>query len=134
MFFQQRASTQATGIPSLDYATAKDDLDLNLIQLIKAQTGGGAPMAEEKVPDPADEEEDDNEAIEAARLAAEAAMREEAERQAAEDAMRAAVEAQEAEAAARAVAEAEAAAAAAAASTSTKIEGDHDASDFGDDW
>ena len=159
MFLQQRSASSGSGISALDYATAKDDLELNLIELIKAQQGGGIPSApaavavvadETKSSDPADEmdedgNDDDAEALEAARAAAQAALQEEADRIAAEEAARAAAEAEaaaasareaaEAEAAAaRAAAEAQAAAAAAAASTATKIEGDHDPSDFGDDW
>jgi coatomer subunit beta' len=36
MFFAQRASAQSTGIPSTDYPSAKDDLELNLIELVKS--------------------------------------------------------------------------------------------------
>ncbi len=42
MFVQQRANTASTGIPATSYMTAKDDLTLNLIELVKSQ-GGGAP-------------------------------------------------------------------------------------------
>ena len=152
MFLQQRSSSSASGISASDYATAKDDLELNLIELIKAQQGGAIPSApateieaEEKSIDPADnmdvgDDGDDAEAIEAARAAAQVALQEEEERKAAEEAARAANEEEIATAAAREAAEAEvaaeaqAAATAAAASSATKIEGDKDPSDFGDDW
>ena len=38
MFMAQREATSKTGIPASDYLTAKDDLDLDLIALIKART------------------------------------------------------------------------------------------------
>jgi Membrane protein involved in colicin uptake len=38
MFLAQRASAQSTGIPSTDYPSAKDDLELNLIELVKSST------------------------------------------------------------------------------------------------
>jgi coatomer subunit beta' len=151
MFLQQRAASSSTGISASDYVTAKDDLELNLIELIKAQRSGGPPsahVAEEKMPEPADaegaspdlivdEEGVDYEAIEAAHAAAQAALEEEeAARKAAEDAARADAEAEEAAAAAREAAEAdaraEAEAAAAAAAVSAII--DDEPSDFGDDW
>ena len=43
MFMAQRDAVKASGVPASDYPTAKDDLDLNLIELIKARGGGGAP-------------------------------------------------------------------------------------------
>ncbi len=48
MFVQQRATTASTGIPATSYMTAKDDLTLNLIELVKSQ-GGGAPVPEPEV-------------------------------------------------------------------------------------
>jgi coatomer subunit beta' len=39
MFIAQRDATKGTGIPASDYLTAKDDLELNLIDLIKAPLG-----------------------------------------------------------------------------------------------
>jgi len=50
MFLAQRDATKGTGMPGVDYLTAKDDLELNLINLIKAQRGG----EETKEADPAD--------------------------------------------------------------------------------
>jgi len=49
MFLAQRAGSQATGIPSTDYLTAKDDLELDLIELIKSR----APPAGEPISPPA---------------------------------------------------------------------------------
>jgi len=52
MFLGQRDATSATGIPATDYLTAKDDLDLNLIELIKTRNAAAAPsLAEEKAVD-----------------------------------------------------------------------------------
>ena len=45
MFFAQHDAVKATGVPASDYPTAKDDLDLNLIELIKSQAGGAAAAA-----------------------------------------------------------------------------------------
>ena len=95
MFLAQRDATKATGMPASEYLTAKDDLELNLIALIKAHRQGGGGDGEEKTPDPADEpmeeaNEYDAEAAaaeetarfaaeeEAARIASEAATAEEA--------------------------------------------------------
>uniref|UniRef100_A0A7S4EQE9 Coatomer subunit beta' n=1 Tax=Pseudo-nitzschia australis TaxID=44445 RepID=A0A7S4EQE9_9STRA len=115
MFLAQRASTKGTGMPGVDYLTAKDDLELNLIELIKARQGAG----ETKEPDPADDvaaapeiqgevaavetdtaEADAEQAIaeeaaaaEATRISEELAQAAEAERLAAEDAAAQAVEA-----------------------------------------
>jgi coatomer subunit beta' len=120
MFLAQRDSTKAAGIPAADYMTAKDDLDLNLINLIKSKMNpppAGASIEETKTPDPVDEEAiaaaeaaAQSEAEEAHRLAVQAAARAEEERLAAE------------EAAARAEAEA----------AVTKEEEPSDG--FGDDW
>jgi len=38
MFLTQRDATKASGIPSSEYLTAKEDLELNLIDLIKSQS------------------------------------------------------------------------------------------------
>mmetsp|Transcript_1711 Transcript_1711/g.2354 ORF Transcript_1711/g.2354 Transcript_1711/m.2354 type:complete len:969 (+) Transcript_1711:161-3067(+) len=136
MFVQQREATKAAGgIPASDYLTAKDDLNLNLIELVKAKTGGGAPpppepaanvdAGEEKVM-----EVDDSGAAEAAAQAeAEAARIAEEARLAAE-----AAAAEEARLAAEAAAQAEAEAAAAAAAAAEAPKDDFDADDFGDDW
>lgn len=117
MFLQQRASMKATGSSASDYPTAKDDLDLNLIALIKGQM---APQAvstgETKEADPADDDDGG-----AAAAAAAAAAAEEEARKAAEEALRA----EEEERAA-----AEAAAAAQVAAAEQTADGD----DFGDDW
>jgi coatomer subunit beta' len=124
MFLAQREATMGAGMPSCEYPTAKSDLDLNLIELIKARQAidGG----EEKQPEPIDEAKDEpmpstgddvpgdepvvDDAAEAARLAEEEA--EEAARLA-EEAARLAEEA-------------------AAAEVAAAVEGDDN--DFGDDW
>ena len=110
MFLTQRESTKATGIPATNYMTAKDDLNLNLIELIKARS---RPAGEEKTVDPAE-------------AAAYAAAEEAAQKQAEEEAAAAEAAAE----AARLEAEAAAAAAAAEAEAATATEGD----DFGEDW
>ena len=53
MFFSQRESTKETGVPASDYLEVKDDLDLDLIGLIKARTAPeqNAKPDEEKVPE-----------------------------------------------------------------------------------
>lgn len=116
MFLAQRDSVKAVGMSASEYLTAKDDLDLNLIQLIKARQGGGPPPGETKEADPADDE---------AAAAAAAAEAEAAQRAAEAAALRAAEEAAAAQAAAE-----QAAAEAAAAQAATE-EAD---ADFGDDW
>lgn len=90
MFLSQRDATKATGIPAADYLTAKDDLDLNLINLIKGTVDPpppGAAVEESKsdFPDPA---EDNAAAEEAQRAADEEARVEEESRLAAEEATR----------------------------------------------
>jgi coatomer subunit beta' len=132
MFLGQRDSTAPTGIPAADYLTAKDDLDLNLIALIKGQAGGQSqpqqsPEAgESKVPEPQDDEDDED----AAQMAAEAEAQKAAEL---ETQMAAEAEAQmaaEAEAAAAAEAEAEVEEERVAAEAAAADGGD----DFGDEW
>lgn len=119
MFLTQREASQGMGISAKEYLTAKDDLDLNLIQLIKEKQGGGAPAETKEADEGAADDAAAAEAeAEAARLAAEEEARKQAEE---EEALKKAEE----EAAAK-KAEEEAAAAAAAAEKS----GD----DFGDDW
>lgn len=121
MFLSQRDMTKATGIPACEYLTAKDDLDLNLIELIKSQMNPKPPSAAN---------EDSKEDVEAMQIAAAAAARAAAEEAALHeqklrhemDLMAARQAAEEA----KAVAEAEAAAA--------KVVKDEDPSDFGDDW
>jgi coatomer subunit beta' len=118
MFLAQRDATKATGMPASEYLTAKDDLELNLIALIKARQGGGGGD-EEKTPDPADEPMEEANEYDAEAAAAEEtaclAAEEEAARIEAAAAEEAAVE--------------EAAAAEAAAALPAK-----DDTDFGDDW
>jgi len=118
MFMAQRESTKGTGMSGLEYLTAKDDLELNLIELIKARQGGG----ETKEADP------DVDNAQAAAAEAEAQAAAEAEAQAAAEAARIA----EAERAAAEAAEAERLAAEAAAAEAAAAEADAD--DFGDDW
>ena len=48
MFLKERASSQGERIPSTNYLTAKDDLELNLIELIKARS----PPITAEVPEP----------------------------------------------------------------------------------
>ena len=79
MFLAQRDATKGTGMSGVDYLTAKDDLELNLIELIKARQGGG----EMKEADPVDE-------VAAPEVDADAAALAEAERIAAEEAAAAA--------------------------------------------
>ena len=80
MFLAQREGTKGTGIPAADYLTAKDDLDLNLIELIKGKMNPAAPgppaapiasppkapaapPEESKAHDPMDEGEDDEQHV-----------------------------------------------------------------------
>ena len=80
MFLSQREATKENGIPASDYLTAKNDLDLNLIKLVKGEVD--PPDEEDPVPD-----EGDDVAAAAADAAAQAAA-EEAARAAAEEALR----------------------------------------------
>jgi coatomer subunit beta' len=112
MFLNQRAQTKGAGIPATDYPTAKDDLNLDLIDLIKRQN--------QPQPSPDDlAAAEEAKAAEAARLEAEAAAEEQAKA--------------EAEAAA-AAAEAEAEAAAAAAEAEAAETMQESGNDFADDW
>ena len=114
MFVAQRDATKATPVPSKDYMTAKDDLDLNLINLIKEKRGLPVVSAAEK-------------AAEEARIAAEKEAREQAELEAA------AALVAEAEALAAAEAAALAAEAAVAAEpVASPLEESNN--DFADDW
>lgn len=149
MFMAQREATKENGIPGTDYLTAKDDLDLDLINLVKSTN----QPAEVAVPTPpeaddsktADQEIEvvENDAIEEEQrrqaeeeaAAAEQALAE--EKLAAEMEAKAAEEARlQAEAAAQ---EAEAAAAEIDAFEDTVVEEQEiaqkkDEDDFGDDW
>lgn len=51
MFLAQRDVSSGMGVPAGDYLTAKDDLDLNLIELIKARAAAVAVPEEEKAVD-----------------------------------------------------------------------------------
>jgi len=113
MFLAQRDATKAVGMPALEFPTAKDDLDLNLIQLIKSRRGGG----ETKEADPVDEAAVAAEEEAAAAAAAQKAAEEEAARKAEEERLAA-----------------EAAAAEAAAAEAAAAEAAEDDNDFGDDW
>ena len=159
MFIAQREATKATGISSSDYPTAKDDLDLDLIALIKSQGGGGPPPTPAAPPAPPPIEPVDNDpgddggaaeaeaaaqaqAMEAARIAQEAEQKRLIEQQKLEqqrlaDEAAAARLAEEqraaqaaAEEAARIAAEEEEAKAAAEAAKAAEDNMD----DFGDDW
>jgi len=117
-FLKQRDSTRSKGMPASDYLTSKDDLDLNLIELIKSRS---RPPGEAKAPEPDEGPNAEDEA--AAAIAAKA----ETARQAAEE------EAAKAEevriAAEQKLAEEEAAKSAAATTAAAPAE-----NDFGDDW
>jgi coatomer subunit beta' len=115
MFIAQRDAGKASPVLAKDYMTAKDDLELNLINLIKQNRGIPVVTEEEKQ-------------AEAARIAAEAEAKRQAE---AEAARKAAEEAAAAQAAAEE--EAAAAAVAAAAAAPQKME-DDGGNDFADDW
>jgi coatomer subunit beta' len=128
MFLEKRDSAKGTGIPASQYLTAKDELDLNLIEVIKAQIQptssvpvAAAEVEEEKTHDDADDDAAAAAAAEAAAAAAQAQALKEAEEAAA-------VAAAEQAAAEKAAEEAAAAAAAAAAAEAAA------ADDFGDDW
>jgi coatomer subunit beta' len=45
MFIAQRESAKLSGFPSVEYVTAKDDLDLDLISLIKSRSGNDESSA-----------------------------------------------------------------------------------------
>ena len=124
MFLSQRAATKVKGIAASDYLTAKDDLELNLIELIKSQSRPAPPAGETK-------EAEESPVADDGAAAAVAAAEEEAARLAAEEARRAAEEAAQREAEERAAAEA-AAAAAAAEAEAAAAPADND--DFADDW
>jgi len=151
MFMAQREATKGSGIPSTDYPTAKDDLDLDLIALVKSQGAKAAapPPPPPIAPTPTGDATADADAIkeaenarreemkrrqEEAKRAAEieaAKKREEAERaaaaKAAEEAAKAAEEAR--------IAEEAAAAATAEAAAKAEQEAMKDSmDDFGDDW
>jgi len=88
MFLAQRDSVKGVGLTAGEYLSAKGDLDLNLIALIKSQTGGGGEeMKESEVEDTTayDAYAAEAAAAEAAAAAA-AAAEEEALRIAAEEA------------------------------------------------
>ena len=90
MFIAQRDQTAGAGLPASDYLKAKDDLDLNLIALIKSKMGGGGAP-----PPPAEEKNDPEADFEAEKAAAEAAAKEEAMRiQAEQEAAQKAAEAE----------------------------------------
>jgi len=134
MFLAQRDATKTTGISGVEYLTAKDDLELNLIELIKARQGGG----EANVSNSADESELMAEEAAVARGVAEAeaeqiiaqeAAAAEAARIADESAAEAAAEAERLAAEAKA-AEALEAEKLAAESAAAEVPND----DFGDDW
>jgi coatomer subunit beta' len=130
MFLAQRNATKATGISSSDYPTAKDDLDLDLIALVKGGSAAAPPPPSRPAAPVGDEDEDDggaSAAAEAAARQAEAAALAQAlenDRLAKEAEQRRLAEQAAAEEAARLAAEAEAAA--------TKAIEESD--DFGDDW
>lgn len=124
MFLAQRDATKGTGIPSSDYMTAKDDLELNLISLIKQQLNPQAAVA------PVTPMEESKEDLYSANAAAEEA----AARAAAEEAAQYEAAQQMAEAQARAEAEALATAEAAEALASLQVKEEDPSDGFGDDW
>jgi len=109
MFLAQRDSTKATGISASDYLAAKDDIDLDLIELIKEKTGQKTKKEMEKE-----------------KAEAEAKLKE-------EEAEKLAAAAKKAEEDAKKLLEEEAAAAAASAEVKTEEQVMAD-DDFGDDW
>merc|ERR1711935_752648 len=117
MFLAQRDATKGTGMSGVEYLTAKGDLELNLIELIKARQGGG----ETKEADPEDLniQETAEEAAVAAGVAEAEAEQVAAEEAAATEAAR--IEAENAVEAERL---------AALAAEPAEAEG----GDFGDDW
>jgi coatomer subunit beta' len=129
MFLAQREQTKGVGMASIEYPTAKGDMDLNLIELIKGRQGGGD--GESKQPEPADEPagDDGSAEVEAGRLVEEEAARkaseEEAARKAAEEVEAAILASEEAEADSEAGEDPE------AAEDPGAVE---DANDFGEDW
>ncbi len=68
MFISQRAETQKNGVPSMNYPTAKDDLELNLIELIKARAPPPAPEPEPEPVAPVVVEEESPVPVEAAPM------------------------------------------------------------------
>jgi len=128
MFLSQREMTKGAGISAADYLTAKDDLDLNLIELIKSQN---QPQATPSTPTAVSDDDAEMKDADAVAAAEEATAVEEA-RLAAAEAAKLADEERAAEEAARVAAEAEAAAAAA---IEAEAEAAKDESEgFGDDW
>merc|ERR1711935_676443 len=87
MFLAQRDATKGIGMSGVEYLTAKDDLDLNLIELIRAQQQGSG---ETKEPEPVDVAEPADVATPEVEVDADAAAVAEAERVAAEEAVAAA--------------------------------------------
>ena len=77
MFLAQREATRAAGIPSTDYPTAKDDLDLDLIALVKSQGASAAapPPPPPAAPAPTGDSEADVEAAKQAEAARQAALK-----------------------------------------------------------
>mmetsp|Transcript_24115 Transcript_24115/g.50480 ORF Transcript_24115/g.50480 Transcript_24115/m.50480 type:complete len:954 (+) Transcript_24115:79-2940(+) len=123
MFLAQREATKATGISASDYPTAKDDLNLDLIALVKSQSGGAAPPPPPAAAATENPLDDAAEEVDAARLAQEAEQQRLAEEAAAaEEAARIAAEEEAAAEAARIAAEEEAKAA------------EDNMNDFGEDW
>ncbi len=119
MFLAQRESVKGVGMQSSEYLTAKGDLDLNLIQLIKARQGGSTG-GETKEADPVDDYVEDMDQV-AAAAEAEAAAHYAAQQAAAEEE-------------ARRIAEEQAAAEAAEAAAMEEVPTQDSMKDFGDDW
>jgi hypothetical protein len=156
MFMAQRAATAGSGIPASDYKTAKDDLELNLIDLLKQRAAPPIPATPDPVKSPEVDavmvdvgevkaEDPDGEFQDAAMSESEALKAEEARIEAeqlriAEEAV--AAEAEQARLAAEQIAIAEEAAAAEAqrleearlAEAAAEAAKEDDVDDFGDDW
>jgi len=132
MFTAQRESTKGTGMSGLEYLTAKDDLELNLIELIKARQGGEETKEADPAVDNAQETAAETDAQAVAEADAQAVAEADAQAVADAEAQAAAEVARiaEAERAAAEAAVAERLAAEAAAAESAEVEAD----DFGDDW
>jgi len=136
MFLAQRDATKGIGMPGVEYLAAKDDLELNLIDLIKARQVGGETKEEVHADENADEAVLGAERVVA--LEAERAAALEAERAAALEAERVAAEMAAAEEAARISAGNEVSQAAEteriAAGEAVVGAAEDEADDFGDDW
>lgn len=144
MFLAQRESTKVSGVSAADYMVAKDDLDLNLIDLIKSRSGSASAASETVSASASAQEEKTLEGeMQALQIDPDEAAKKMAEEEAAAqaaaeaEALAAAAAAQQAriemEAQRKAQEEAEALAKAERAAKAVALEMD-DGDDFEDDW